>query len=134
MSPHDFPAGLFLTALLFVAALSHQQVSAPPVAPIEVHASARRRRPAPEPSSAAQRALRDGQPLNVNQVNAAALQLLPGVGPTLAQRIVLDRAQRGPFARIEDLTRVRGLGQRTVERLRAWLVVADKVTGEPARP
>lgn len=60
------------------------------------------------------RALRDGEPLDVNRAAPAELELLPRIGPAMAQRIVEAR----PFASVDDLTRVRGIGPRTLETLR----------------
>jgi hypothetical protein len=62
------------------------------------------------------------------EANAIELQGLPGIGPVLAQRILAERV-RGPFQSLEDLAeRVRGIGPRTVERLRPWVVCS------PSRP
>ncbi len=61
--------------------------------------------------------LLDAQPLDVNRASAEELQLLPRIGPTLARRIVEERERGGPFRTVQDLTRVRGIGPRTVERL-----------------
>ena len=58
-----------------------------------------------------------GGPVNVNAADAAALEALPGIGPVLAERIVADRAANGPFASIEDLERVSGVGPSLVARL-----------------
>ena len=57
-------------------------------------------------------------PLDLNTADAAALQALPGVGPTLAERIVADRDAHGPFRAPEDLLRVPGIGPKRWERIR----------------
>ena len=57
-------------------------------------------------------------------LNSAAwpeLTVLPGVGETLARRIVEHREQHGPFRDFDDLRRVRGIGPRTLERLTPYL-------------
>jgi competence protein ComEA len=54
--------------------------------------------------------------INVNTATARELELLPQIGPALAQRIIEERA-RGRFRSVRDLERVRGIGPRTVERL-----------------
>jgi competence protein ComEA len=59
--------------------------------------------------------------INVNAASAAELELLPGIGPALARRIVDDRAAHGPFRSVNDLDRVKGIGPRTIERLRPLL-------------
>ncbi len=56
--------------------------------------------------------------ININTATAAEFELLPGIGPTLAQRIVDDREANGKFKDVNDLDRVRGIGPRTVDRLR----------------
>jgi len=64
-------------------------------------------------------ALREGRKLDVNRASPADLELLPRVGPAIAGRIVAAR----PFESVEDLQRVRGIGPRTVERLRPMITV-----------
>jgi competence ComEA-like helix-hairpin-helix protein len=62
-------------------------------------------------------------PVDLNLASREDLQSLPGVGPALAARIVDARARDGPFASVEDLRRVRGVGRATLERLRPLLAV-----------
>jgi len=59
-----------------------------------------------------------GRALELNRAGAAELACLPGIGPALAGRIVADRAARGPYRRVEDLDRVRGVGERLIARIR----------------
>lgn len=56
--------------------------------------------------------------ININTASEAELQLLPGIGPALAARIVEDRARRGPFKSVADLDRVKGIGPETLRKLR----------------
>lgn len=67
----------------------------------------------------------DPSPLDVNTAGVHALVALPGIGPTLAGRIVADRAQRGSFGSVDALRRVKGIGPATVERLRPLVVVGQ---------
>jgi competence protein ComEA len=60
-------------------------------------------------------------PLDVNAATEAELEKLPGVGPSLARRIVEYRGRHGPFAAVDSLVRVWGIGPRTLERLRGLL-------------
>lgn len=59
----------------------------------------------------------DGDPttpdglVNINTATQAALEALPGIGPTLAQRIILYRESHGPFAETEHIMQVEGIGQ-----------------------
>ena len=90
-----------------------QQVEAPAAGPGAQIAGAEAK-PAPvEPE-----ALR----IDINVATAAQLELLPGIGPTLAQRIVDDRALNGRFVVPEDLQRVRGIGPKTLEAVRDLIV------------
>ncbi len=64
-------------------------------------------------------------PLKIN-INTATLQefeLLPGIGPSIAQRIVDYRAENGNFNAIEDIMKVRGIGQATFEKLQPNITV-----------
>lgn len=60
--------------------------------------------------------------IDVNVATAAQFELLPDIGPTLAQRIVDDRAANGRFATPDDLMRVPGIGPKTVEKVRELVV------------
>ncbi len=46
---------------------------------------------------------------------------LPGVGETLARRIIESREKEGPFNEVEDLLRVRGVGRKNLEQIRPYL-------------
>lgn len=63
------------------------------------------------------------QPIDVNTASEDELQVVPGIGPAMAQRIISWREQHGPFERIEDLLNVRGIGVKTLEKLRPYLMV-----------
>ncbi len=57
-------------------------------------------------------------PLNLNLASAAALDSLPGIGPTRAASIVQYRASHGPFRSVEDLSQVSGIGPAALARIR----------------
>jgi competence protein ComEA len=65
-----------------------------------------------------------GTRLDINQASVAELTELPGIGPAKAAAIVAERQHR-PFTSIEDLTRVSGVGERTLEQLRDRISVGD---------
>lgn len=62
-------------------------------------------------------------PVNINTASAAELERLPGIGPVLAGRIIVERELHGRFERIEDLARVAGLTAETIARLRPLATV-----------
>lgn len=55
--------------------------------------------------------------VSINSATAEQLEALPGIGPATAQKIVADRKANGPFASIDELTRVSGIGQKKYEAL-----------------
>jgi len=59
--------------------------------------------------------------LDINTAPAREIALLPGIGPTMAARIVADRAKHGPFASLEEITRVPGIGPVTLAQIRPSL-------------
>ena len=58
-------------------------------------------------------------PVDLNSATAEQLDALPGVGPATAAAIVAERRQHGPFASVDDLARVRGIGPAKLAALRA---------------
>jgi len=61
--------------------------------------------------------------VNINTASAEELTTLPGIGPSYAQRIVEHREKNGPFKKPEDLLSVRGIGDKTFERIRDRITV-----------
>ena len=55
--------------------------------------------------------------INLNTASEAELDLLPGIGPALAGRIIAERERGGRFTSLRDLQRVRGIGPVTAEKL-----------------
>lgn len=62
-------------------------------------------------------------PIDINRATVQDLQQLPGIGPQIAQRIVDYRNQHGPFATVESLTAVRGIGEKLLERIKPHIAV-----------
>lgn len=59
--------------------------------------------------------------LDLNKADWPELAQLPGIGQILGQRIVQSRRDEGPYPSHDDLTRVRGIGPKTLEKLRPYL-------------
>ena len=56
-------------------------------------------------------------PININTADAPAIDAeLVGVGPVIAERVVAYRDAHGAFTSKEQLTQVKGIGQRTIEK------------------
>ena len=64
-------------------------------------------------------------PININTASAEQLETLPGIGPSTAARIIADREQNGPFRTIEDLTRITGIKEGTMSKIRAYITVGN---------
>ena len=61
--------------------------------------------------------------ININTADIGKLCELPGVGESLASRIVLYREENGKFKSIDDLKNVSGIGEKKFESLREYVVV-----------
>mgnify|MGYP002641869940 CR=1 FL=1 len=68
-----------------------------------------------------------GLRLDLNRATEQDLSALPRIGPALARRIVADRSRRGPFASVEALNRVKGIGPAIVGRIRLLVSAGDGV-------
>ncbi|HIX43782.1 MAG TPA: ComEA family DNA-binding protein, partial [Candidatus Kurthia intestinigallinarum] len=61
--------------------------------------------------------------VNINTADEAGLQTINGIGPAKAKTIIQYRTENGPFQSIDDLKKVSGFGDKTVERLRPLVTV-----------
>ncbi|MCG6493570.1 ComEA family DNA-binding protein [Kitasatospora sp. A2-31] len=63
------------------------------------------------------------QPVSLNHATLEQLDTLPGVGPTLAQRIIAFRLSHGSFRSVDQLRQVNGIGERTYAEIRPLLTL-----------
>ena len=64
-----------------------------------------------------------GGPVDINSATQEALEGLPGIGPTLARRIIDYRQANGPFASIEAIQDVEGIGPGIFEEIKELITV-----------
>jgi competence protein ComEA len=76
-----------------------------------------------------------GAQVNLNTATAADLEVLPGIGPTLAARIIEHRQKSGGFKKIEELMTIKGIGEKQFLRLKPLVTVTPiKTDRAPALP
>jgi competence protein ComEA len=104
-----FARSRITTALALVLTLAAAAAEAP----------ARAAAPAPAKSAAS-----EARPVDINTAGSAELESVPGIGKSLAQRILTFREKNGAFGSVDDLLKVQGIGEKSLQRLRPYLVVA----------
>lgn len=62
--------------------------------------------------------------LDLNRATERELEALPGIGPVLAGRIVQYRRAQGAFRTVDQLRQVKGIGKKTLDRIRPLVEVA----------
>ncbi len=65
--------------------------------------------------------------VNLNEANADELERLPGIGPAKARAIVEHRHGH-PFHRVDEITKVKGIGRKTFAKLRPYLTLVGATT------
>jgi competence ComEA-like helix-hairpin-helix protein len=61
--------------------------------------------------------------ININQAYSTDLEILPGVGAVTAERIIEYREKSGGFKKIEDIMKVKGIGQKKFEKIKDYITV-----------
>ncbi len=90
--------------------------SAPaPETPLQPHAQGRQ---ASQPPG-----LYPGRQISINRAQPQELELLPGIGPELAKRICYYRYEHGGFSSVDELLKVRGIGQDTLEQIKPYITL-----------
>ncbi|NCC30527.1 MAG: helix-hairpin-helix domain-containing protein, partial [Chloroflexia bacterium] len=64
------------------------------------------------------------QLIDLNRATSAELETLPGVGPVLAQRIVVRRTEQGAYTSVEQLRDVAGIGDKLFAQIEPLITVA----------
>ncbi len=64
--------------------------------------------------------------ININTAAAAELETLPRIGPKVAQRIVDFRSQNGNFKKIEEIMKVKGIGEKLFNQIKDLITVETK--------
>ena len=104
-------------------------VDIPAIQPTPEATATRTPKPAPTRANATRTSLPallppvgdQGSTININRAGADELERLPGIGPTLAARIVADREANGPYATVDDLARVKGVSPRMIDEMRPMI-------------
>lgn len=65
----------------------------------------------------------DGEKVNINTADSAELQSIPGIGPSKADRIIEYRNTQGRFNTIDDIKNISGIGNKTFESIKKYIVV-----------
>jgi len=71
------------------------------------------------------RAVFELAPIDLNRADAEVLASLRGIGPELAGRIIAYRDKQGGFAKVSDILKVKGIGQRKLVGVKKELTVSD---------
>ncbi len=72
-------------------------------------------------------------PKDLNLITAQELETLPGIGPTLAKRIVNHRMQVGVFQSIQALTQVKGIGKKKLQALIPLLKISPNLVARKSQ-
>ncbi|MEO0094901.1 MAG: ComEA family DNA-binding protein [candidate division WOR-3 bacterium] len=61
--------------------------------------------------------------ISINRADLNELEMLPGIGPALAQRIIDYRKNNGGFKNIEDIKKVKGIGEKLFEKIKPFIKI-----------
>jgi competence protein ComEA len=75
------------------------------------------------PSAATSLQADDSNKIYINTASEQEISQLPGIGKAKAQAIIAYREEHGPFQKVEDLLNVTGIGEKTLEKIKEYIVV-----------
>ena len=111
---------MILLTLAFLGALAYFSAHGEPATVTDGYTVAVER------SVPAEEIVPERQPVDINSATAEELQQLMGVGPVLAQAIVDYRAEHGPFASVDELLEVSGIGEAKLEGIRNDITLGEE--------
>jgi comEA protein len=65
--------------------------------------------------------------ININTASLEELETLPRIGPVIANRIIEYRKTYGKFQSIEEITKVKGIGKKTFEKIKKMITIKDNI-------
>jgi competence ComEA-like helix-hairpin-helix protein len=116
---------LVASAVRWVERPTQILADAPPVDLVALEESSRLAKPPPRTGPPT-------QPIDPNAASLHELQRLPGVGPAMAQRIIEAREEGGAFTHLEDMRRVRGIGEGVLGRIEPYVGLPRGAAGAAA--
>lgn len=63
------------------------------------------------------------QKVNINEAKQEDFEQLPGIGPSIAKKIIEYREQNGKFTSIDELQEVKGIGEAKFENIKEYIMV-----------
>jgi comEA protein len=64
-----------------------------------------------------------GDKVNINTASKEALSGLTGIGPVIAERIIEYRDKNGPFKNKEEITKIKGIGEKTFQKIKDFIAI-----------
>ncbi len=61
--------------------------------------------------------------IDINKATFDQLEVLPGIGPKLAQRIIKYRETHGSFKSLEELKQIKGIGEKKFEKIKPYIYI-----------
>ena len=73
-------------------------------------------------------------PINLNTATSTELQQVPGIGPSTADKILKMRKSYGQFKSVDDLSAIKGIGPKRLEKMRKYLTVGKFAAAKKPPP